>query len=224
MKLTDQHWLGLAEDHLARSQCDGHRLMPATLQAFQLMQQAAEQDGIDIRIASGYRSFSRQLAIWNGKFSGQRPVLDAESRPLDMAALDEDAKIDAILRWSALPGTSRHHWGSDLDVYSPYLLPAGQPLQLTPDEYAITGYFAPLTHWLDRHMTDFGFFRPFSGRAPGVAHEPWHLSFRPDAEVIGQHVNESALYQCLAKAEIGGQNRLLTRLPDLFRQYLVPYL
>ena len=37
------------------------------------------------------------------------------------------ARIDAILCWSALPGGSRHHWGTDCDVIDAAALPAGLP-------------------------------------------------------------------------------------------------
>ncbi|SPY94009.1 D-alanyl-D-alanine carboxypeptidase [Proteus mirabilis] len=65
--------------------------------------------------ASFIRSFERQLAIWNGKFEGTRPVLDAESQPIDIQTLSEGQRCEAILKWSALPGASRHHWGTEID-------------------------------------------------------------------------------------------------------------
>ena len=124
------------------------------------MQQAAREAGFDLQPASTFRDFDRQLAIWNGKFCGQRPVLDKDSRPIDVAPLSAAERCEAILRWSALPGASRHHWGSDLDVYDPSLLPEGQKLQLEPWEYEEGGYFAPLNQWLTAHMAEFGFYRP----------------------------------------------------------------
>jgi len=52
----------------------------------------------------------RQAEIWNAKAAGLRPVLDANEQPIDTGTLSERELVFAILRWSALPGASRHHW------------------------------------------------------------------------------------------------------------------
>ena len=54
----------------------------------------------------------------------------------------------AILHWSALPGASRHHWGTEIDVIDRAALLHGQLAQLVPDEYAADGVFAKLGLWL----------------------------------------------------------------------------
>jgi hypothetical protein len=51
------------------------------------------------------------------------PLLDAHNQPLDALQLGETERLHAILHWSALPGTSRHHWGTDLDIYDPTACP-----------------------------------------------------------------------------------------------------
>src|SRR5579871_1839442 len=80
------------------------------------LQKAARAAGLELYVASSFRDFNRQLGIWNGKFNGQRPLLDRAGAVIDRANLYENELIDAILIWSALPGASRHHWGSDFDV------------------------------------------------------------------------------------------------------------
>ncbi len=224
MQLTSAHWLGLDPSHLQSLPDSGHRLMPGTATAFLAMQQAARADGIELAIASSYRDFARQLQIWNDKFTGVRPLLDAQCQPLAVARLSEEQRVAAILRWSALPGTSRHHWGSDLDIYSPALLPAGHPLQLEPWEYGCEGYFAPLTAWLDAHMAEFGFYRPFTEHSQtqgGVAAEPWHLSFQPDAALMAQELEFQALYHCLSHSNLAGQSCILAQLPTLWQRFVL---
>lgn len=127
--ITEEMLTGRSAAHLAPLS-GNHRLQPAAVAAFLAMQQAARSAGFDLQPASTFRDFDRQLAIWNGKFCGERPVLDKDSKPIDVATLSVAERCEAILRWSALPGASRHHWGSDLDVYDPSLLPEGQKLQL----------------------------------------------------------------------------------------------
>lgn len=83
--------------------------------------------------------------------------MDANSQPLDVSSLDDGERCEAILRWSAMPGSSRHHWGSDLDIYDPDLLPVDSSLQLEPWEYEEGGYFAALNAWLSVHMHEYGF-------------------------------------------------------------------
>jgi hypothetical protein len=78
-------------------------------------------------------------------------------------------RVAAILWWSALPGTSRHHWGTDFDVLDAAAMPAGYKLQVIPAEYLEGGPFHRLTTWLDAHMGAFGFFRPYTTDRGGVA-------------------------------------------------------
>ena len=127
---------------------------------------------------SSFRDFDRQLQIWNAKFSGARALLDAAGRPLDATALSPAARIDAILLWSALPGASRHHWGTDVDLIDRAATPAGYRVQLTPAEFAAGGPFARLHDWLEAHAARFGFFRPFRGDAFGRAARAVALQFR----------------------------------------------
>ncbi|UWM47348.1 M15 family metallopeptidase [Yersinia alsatica] len=197
-----------------------HRMQPQAVDAFLAMQQAAKVAGFDLQPASTFRDFDRQLAIWNGKFRGERPVLDKDSQPIDISQLDDAARCEAILRWSALPGASRHHWGSDLDIYDPSLLPAQAKLQLEPWEYLAGGYFYPLTQWLDTHMTEFGFYRPFSEDTGGVAAEPWHLSYRPLAQAAEHLLTPAILLEAWQSQDVAGSEWLIRHLPMIFSRFI----
>ena len=73
----------------------------------------------------GLRDFDRQLLLpWNRKWRGERPLHDREGRLLDPARLDDAGRVQAILCWSAIPG-SRHHWGTDVDVIDAAAMPPG---------------------------------------------------------------------------------------------------
>ena len=128
---------------------------------FAALRAAAAQEGIDLRVFSAFRDFAAQLSIWNRKFSGQRTLYSREGGVLEHAALSVDELIEAILNWSALPGASRHHWGSDIDVYDAAAIAADYRVQLLPDEFATGGPFARLDRWLTEHAGEFGFFRPY---------------------------------------------------------------
>jgi LAS superfamily LD-carboxypeptidase LdcB len=198
----------------------GHRLQPEAARAFSALQTAASQAGFNLQPASTFRDFARQLAIWNGKFHGERPVLDSDSRPVDISQLDDGERGELILRWSALPGASRHHWGSELDIYAPDLLPEGAKLQLEPWEYEEGGYFFPLTQWLTQNMASLGFYRPFSEDTGGVAVEPWHLSYRPLAQECEKLLTPQVLQQAWQGQNLGGHAWVLSELERIFAQYV----
>ena len=113
------------------------------------LRRAAQADGFELTPQSSFRDFSRQLTIWNGKFSGERPMVDASGQPLDVRGLSASDRGEAILLWSALPGASRHHWGTDVDLIDARAAPPGYRVGLTPEEFAPGGPFAPLGEWLE---------------------------------------------------------------------------
>lgn len=199
-----------------------HRLHPQALSAFQSMQQQAALAGFNLQPASTFRDFTRQQAIWNDKFNGKRPVLDANSQPIDISLFTPEQRCLAILRWSALPGASRHHWGSDLDIYDPDLLPANQKLRLEPEEYENGGYFSELTLWLTENMAKYGFYRPFQQDLGGVAIEPWHLSYRPLAERYEQLLTPDVLLNAWQGKEIAGYEWLKNHLSQVFVEFINP--
>jgi LAS superfamily LD-carboxypeptidase LdcB len=185
---------------------DGHRLQMEVAQAFAALQSDARAAGFDLSIASSFRSFARQLAIWNGKASGARAVHDDTGRAVDMAALTPLQKLHAILRFSAMPGTSRHHWGTDIDVFDGAALPADYPLQLSPAEVAAGGLFDPLHCWLDERMASgasHGFYRPYQRDLGGVAPERWHLSYAPLSSGCAQLCDAQLLAACWDCDDVG---------------------
>lgn len=189
---------GREETHLLTLP-SGHRLQEEVADAFLALREDALAAGFDLAIASSFRSYSRQLAIWNGKASGQRSVHDDAGREVPMASLCRRDQLRAILRYSAIPGTSRHHWGTDLDVYDAAVMPAGYRLQLSPQEVAPGGMFDLLHQWLDQRMAageSRGFYRPYNRDRGGVAPERWHLSYAPLAAACGQQLTARILLDC----------------------------
>ena len=179
---------------------DRHRLHPAAADAFRRLQARAAAAGFRLQAVSCHRGFDRQLAIWNAKAAGRRPVLDARGDALDRARCDDWTWAQAILRWSALPGASRHHWGTDLDVYDAAAVGPDYLVQLTPGEVESGGPFCALHDWLDRQIAARraeGFFRPYATDRGGVAPERWHISYAPVAAECERQLTESALFTLL---------------------------
>jgi LAS superfamily LD-carboxypeptidase LdcB len=192
--------------------------------AFEQLRKLANQRGIDLAIASGYRSFARQCAIWNAKVLGQRPVLDDHGLVIDMAELSDLEKVLAIMRWSALPGASRHHWGTDLDVWDRAAVSAEYCLQLVPEEYAPSGPFRALADFFSTSQFESsGFYRPYWGEhyKGGVAPEPWHLSYRPLASRFEQRMSVTALAEVLVEQTFELKTVVLDNLDMLYQRFVV---
>jgi len=187
---------------------------------FAALQNAAKNAGFNLQIASGFRSFKRQQMIWNNKYSGKSVVLDKNEKPININKLSELDKLLAILHWSALPGASRHHWGTDFDIYSPDLLPENQTLQLTASEYNLDGYFYELNCWLSANMRQFGFYRPYQNFQGGVAIEPWHISYFPVAQKAQQQLEIKQIYDLIIRNNVQGKSLICQQLPMIYKKFI----
>ncbi len=217
--ITIEMLTGRSTDHLV-TLGGNHRLQFNATKAFLAMQQAAAKARFKLQSASAFRDFSRQLLIWNEKFSGKRPVLDKHSQPIDICSLSEGELCETILHWSALPGASRHHWGTEIDIYDPLRIPAGQTLQLEPWEYETGGYFAELNSWMTDNMATFDFYRPFTAKDAGVADEPWHISYWPLSHEAEQLLTPEVIKTVLLQEDILGKAWLLDNLDYIFNRYI----
>lgn len=217
---------GRARSHLAALPADGSPLPDAgvlhvhAIAPFLRLRNQAVRDGFDLKALSGFRDFERQLGIWNGKYQGERPTYDAVGRALDLGALEPAEKVTAILQWSALPGASRHHWGTDVDLIDAGAIDPGYRVRLAADEYGPGGPFHALGQWLEANAGRFGFFRPYRGVMSGVQPEPWHYSFAPLAEEARLSLTIEVLAEAIESAPLCGKAEVLSRLDHLHARYI----
>lgn len=191
---------------------------PKVIDDLQQLKQAANNAGFDLHIASGFRSFEQQLAIWNRKFNGEQRLLDRHNHPLLTTTLSAEEKVMAILHWSALPGASRHHWGTDFDIYDRASLPTGATLQLEPWEY-LTGHQHHFYQWLVANLATYHFFFPYQKDQGGVAIEPWHISHRHSEWCLNQ-LTEPLLWQQIENEQIDGIQVIQNQLKTIYTQYI----
>ncbi len=152
------------------SLCDreGLTLQKKVLEAYYLMYEAAKADSIELVIRSATRNFYYQKRIWEAKWTGKRKVKGLDTCDLDRT--DEDRAL-IILRYSSMPGTSRHHWGTEIDLNN------------FSNGYFEKGEGLRIYEWLKTHATTYGFYQPYtakdSDRPTGYEEEKWHWSYFP---------------------------------------------
>jgi LAS superfamily LD-carboxypeptidase LdcB len=148
---------------------EGINLRKEAFEAFEKMKKAAYADGFDIKMISSYRDFYRQEAIWERKYL--RFTEDNGMQPLDA--------IEKIIEYSTIPGTSRHHWGTDIDIIDGYPKTSGDVL--VPKKFETGGPFADFKVWLDENSEKFGYHLVYTDepKRRGFKYEPWHYSYAP---------------------------------------------
>jgi len=154
------------------------------------------------------------------KYRGERPLYDAEGNVRDHASLNPGELVEGILCWSALPGASRHHWGTDIDVIDRAAMPDDYRYKLVPEEYAPGGVFHALNVWLDAHIGRFGFYRPYAEYHGGVHPEPWHLSYAPIATAALALLTPELVAETVRDSDVLGKDEVLARLPAIYRTYV----
>ncbi|MEO7727948.1 MAG: M15 family metallopeptidase [Burkholderiales bacterium] len=211
---------GRAATHVVQRDDLGAAVHTCVLEPLLAMKEAAAADGIDLWITSGFRDFAAQLRIWNMKYRGERPLYDKAGNVRDHARLTPVERIDGILCWSALPGASRHHWGTDVDLIDRAALAPNQRYHLLPEEYAAGGVFHKLCVWLDSNMARFEFFRPYAQYRGGVYAEPWHLSHAPMASLALQLLTPELVTAAVRDSDVLGRDEVLAQLPAIYRTYV----
>jgi LAS superfamily LD-carboxypeptidase LdcB len=203
---------GRVRTHLVEVPGQGCQVHLHVATPFLQLRRAATKAGFELVAVSAFRDFERQLAIWNAKYD--KPAAAG------VAALAPNERIDAILQWSALPGASRHHWGTDMDLIDRAAMPSGYRVRLVSEEYAPGGPFAAAAEWLEAHAARFGFFRPYRGICSGVQAEPWHFSFAPAAEQARKNLSVGLLREVIGQSGISGKDAVLARLEEIVGRYV----
>ncbi len=143
--------------------------------AFRDMWKDAKHDGIDLVIISATRNRSYQAGIWNRKWNS--------------FGGPEETRAERILQYSSMPGTSRHHWGTDFDINN------------LENSYFESGTGLKVYEWMQANAHKYGFFQPYtkfnSYRDAGYHEEKWHWSYWPTASKFQRAYNHIVTYDDL---------------------------
>ena len=141
-------------------------LLRPVYEAFKEMYDAALADGVKLVITSGHRTFVDQVCEWQLKYD------NAEFQ----AIRDPVERARKLLQYRSVPGSSRHHWGTDIDMNSIKL------------HYFETAEGKKMYEWLQENAHRFGFHQPYTAfnkyRQDGYNEEKWHWSYLPIASLM----------------------------------------
>ncbi len=156
---------------------EGYFLRKDTYESFVKMHDAAIADGVTLTIISATRNFNRQKSIWEAKWTGERKIENGTNAAKKYP--DPKTRALKILEYSSMPGSSRHHWGTDVDLND-------------LDNFTFEqGPGKKVYDWMRKHAHEYGFCQPYSkksveegGRTTGYNEEKWHWSYMPVAKKL----------------------------------------
>ncbi len=179
---------------------EGINLRKEAHDAFVLMKKAAYSAGFDIKMISSYRDFYRQEAIWERKYISY-------TEEEGMLPIDAIAKI---IEYSTIPGTSRHHWGTDIDIIDGYPKVNGDVL--VPEKFEEGGPFEPFKKWLDKNAEKFGFYLVYTDDyfRKGFKYEPWHYSYAPLSKPMLTQFRKKNIFRMIQNETFEGAEHFTT--------------
>ena len=164
---NDPMFARIPDKYLGGSRVWGHK---DAVDAFVRMAEDAASNGYVLKAVSAFRSFNDQKQIWENKWTGKTLV---GGKKLNVSTPDPNARALKILEFSSMPGTSRHHWGTDFDINN------------LNNSYFNTRDGKRIYDWLTSHAPQYGFCQVYSAkgadRATGYEEEKWHWSYMPVA-------------------------------------------
>jgi len=170
------------------------KMEKTTKEAFNRMKAAAAKENINIQVVSAYRSFQRQKEIFERKY-----------KQFTAQGLSPEKAIEKIIEYSTIPGTSRHHWGTDLDIIDANVpRPANV---LLPENFHGNGPYCNLKTWLNENAEKFGFYEAYTdnGNRKGFKYEPWHFSYAPvSIPMLKEYKEKIDVKQMLSEEKILG--------------------
>ena len=190
---------------------DTIKLEKNTFNAFNKMLIAAKKDGVYLKIASAYRGYDHQKLIWNAKF--QKFTTEFNLKP--------SQAVYEIIRFSTIPGTSRHHWGTEIDIIDNNY--PDEENVLISKKFEKDGIFFKVKNWLNINSEKFGFYITYNNdpKRKGFEHEPWHYSYAPISKKMLSLFLKSDLKKVIKKEEIKGSEYFTD---DFIEKYIKEYI
>ena len=198
--------LGAVQDRFTQAQLIGkgnpditgnsytQKMNKQTKAAFLEMKSAAAKHNISIEVVSAFRSFERQKEIFERKY-----------KRFTRQGMSPKQALSKIIEYSTIPGTSRHHWGTDIDIIQANT--GARPSSVLQEKHFYgVGPFCEMKVWLTQNANSFGFYEVYTKDAQrkGFSHEPWHFSYKPVSKPMLMAYKKLDIKSILQQEKIAG--------------------
>lgn len=186
---------------------DSYKLRQEAHDAFLLMKAEALKENIAIQIISSYRDFDHQKRIWTKKY-----------KRFTNQGLSPEKTIRKIIDYSTIPGTSRHHWGTDIDIIDGNVNYSGNVF--STDKYEKDGSFYKLKKWMDSNANRFDFYLVYTNNPnrKGFKYEPWHFSYKPLSQNYLKDYRELNISEILKQEQLIGSTNFSKAFIEKYTQ------
>ncbi|MFK5889459.1 MAG: M15 family metallopeptidase [Flavobacteriaceae bacterium] len=186
---------------------EGFKLQKEAYQAFIKMQKAALKEGIKIKVASSFRSYDHQNRIWQSKYMRYTEQ-----------GLSPQQAIAKIIEYSTIPGTSRHHWATDIDIVDGAVKAPSEDV-LQAQFFEGGQVYNKLKKWLDKNANTYGFYLVYTKdpNRKGFKYEPWHYSYAPLSKPMLQAYLKLDIVTILQKNKLIGSAYFTTEFINRYK-------
>ena len=183
-----------------------YKLRKEVAENLEKMIHKAKKEGFSPQIISSYRSYSHQKRIWDNKYI----KFTREEK------LSPEKAIEKIIEYSTIPGTSRHHWGTDFDIVDGSKGIVDNPLH--EKHFNKNGIYHEFKLWLNENAESFGFYEVYTKHEDrkGFYYEPWHFSYLPTSCKMLREFIEQNLINIIQNSDIQGSKYLK---PEFMQRY-----
>ncbi len=159
-----------------------YRLQKEAYFSLEKMIKEARRQGVKIKVVSSYRGFNHQNRIWKRKYD-----------KFIKQGLSSKQAVEKVKEYTAIPGTSRHHWGTDVDLSN------GIPRL---SNHSNNKY----SKWMNDNAHKYGFYRVYTKNKfrDGYNYESWHYSYRKLSNPMLKQYNKLDLVKILKNQNIAG--------------------
>ena len=160
-----------------------YKLQKEAYLSLEKMIKEARRQGVKIKVISSYRDFNHQNRIWKRKYD-----------KFVSQGYSSKKAVDKVKEYSAIPGTSRHHWGTEVD--------------LSGGSYSLKNTVSSSKYkiWMNKNAHKFGFYRVYTYNKlrDGYNYESWHYSYRKLSKPMLEQYNQLDLVKILKNQKIAG--------------------
>lgn len=190
-QFTTLDLIGKSNPNLSKGK--DYRVLPEVAVALEKMKTDAKAAGFDICVISSYRNYAYQNGIWERKYKANLAK-----------GIKGIKNVEKIIEYSTIPGTSRHHWGTDIDIID---MTKGIPLDpLHEKHFNPGGQMHKFKLWLDENAHKYGFHLVYTkdDARKGFKYEPWHFTYKPISDRMMEEYKKLDLKKLLQENKLMG--------------------